>query len=121
MELQLPARPVPDRVSMMQELEAHEASTYAELEGPGCIRHIWVVLNHPIRQPMANRKMVMRIYFDDEPTPYVESPVGDFFGVMHGQAWYSVDNHFLSVKAWNGYNCDFPMPFAHSARIEFEA
>ena len=121
MKLQLPAGPIPDRVSLTRGLDTHEAYTYAELQGPGCIRHIWVVLMHPKRLPMANRKMIMRIYFDDETTPHVESPVGDFFGVMHGQAWYPVDNHFLSVKAWNGYNCYFPMPFAHSARIEFEA
>ena len=53
--------------------------------------------------------MVMRIFFDDEPVPHVEAPVGDFFGVMHGQDWYPIDNHFLSIKAWNGYNCYFPM------------
>ena len=38
-----------------------------------------------------------------------------------GQDWYPIDNHYLSIKAWNGYNCYFPMPFAHSARIEFES
>ena len=25
------------------------------------------------------------------------------------------------IKAWNGYNCYFPMPFARNARIEFES
>ena len=121
MELQLPDRPVTDRVSLVHTLNAGERRTYAELDGPGCIQHIWVVLSRPERLPLANRKIVIRIYFDDEPTPYVESPAGDFFGVMHGQGWYPVDNHYLAVKAWTGYNCYFPMPFARSARIEFEA
>ena len=40
---------------------------------------------------------------------------------MHGLGWYPIDTHFLSAKAWIGYNCYFPMPFARSARIEFEA
>ncbi len=120
MKLQLPEMPIPDRVSLTRGLKPHEKHTYATLDGPGCIRHIWVVLTHPKRLPMANRKIIIRIYFDNEPTPYVESPVGDLFGVMHGQPWYPIDNHFLSAKAWNGYNCYFPMPFAKSARIEFE-
>lgn len=121
MELQLPSTAIPDRVSLTRGLKPLERFTYAELDGPGCIRHIFVVLAHPRRMPLANRKCIIRIYFDDEPTPYVEAPVGDFFGVAHGIDWYPVDNHYLSVKAWNGYNCYFPMPFAKSARVEFES
>jgi hypothetical protein len=46
--------------------------------------------------------------------------VGDFFGVMHGRDWYDVNAPLVSVKAWSGYNGYFEMPFAKSARIEFE-
>ena len=121
MNLNLPSSPIPDRVSITGPLPANQRTTYAELDGPGCIQHIWVVLARPERLPLASRKAIIRIYFDDEPEPYVEAPVGDFFGVMHGLGWYPIDSHFLSVKAWIGYNCYFPMPFARSARIEFEA
>ena len=112
---------VPDRVSITEALPANTRKTYAQLDGPGCIRHIWVALTHPQRLAMSSRKAVIRIYFDEEPVPYVEAPVGDFFGVMHGLGFYPIDSHFLSVKAWNGYSCYFAMPFARSARIEFEA
>ena len=121
MNLHLPETGVPDRVSITGALPANERTTYAELDGPGCIQHIWVVLTRPERMPMSSRKAIIRIYFDKEPAPYVEAPVGDFFGVMHGLGWYPIDSHFLSAKAWIGYNCYFPMPFARSARIEFEA
>ncbi len=121
MDLQLPEVGIPDRVSMTGPLLANRKAVYAELDGPGCIQHLWVVLSRPERIPMTSRKVLIRIYFDDEPIPYVEAPVGDFFGVMHGQGWYPIDTHFLSVKAWIGYNCYFQMPFARSARIEFEA
>lgn len=123
MKLQLPDAPVPDRVSIVRRLEPHEKYTYAELEGPGCIRHIFITPGpHPLKNPnrMANRKLILRIYFDDQPIPYVEAPIGDFFGVMHGQGWYPIDNHYLSVKAWKGYNCYFPMPFAKMAQVEIE-
>ncbi len=121
MDLHLPQNPVPDRVSITAALPANTRKTYALLDGPGCIRHIWVALAHPQRLAMSSRKAVIRIYFDEEPAPHVEAPVGDFFGVMHGLGFYPIDSHFLSVKAWNGYSCYFPMPFARSARIEFEA
>jgi len=118
MDLHLPPNPVPDRFSIVQSLEAHTRRTYAELDGSGCIRHMWVTMT---RKELGNRKAIIRIYFDGETVPYVEAPVGDFFGVMHGKKWYPVNTRFLSVKAESGYNCYFPMPFAASARIEFEA
>ena len=117
-KLQLPDQPVPDRVSLTCYLPAHERKTFAELDGPGCIGHIWIGWG---RQDQLNRQAIIRIYFDDNRIPYVEAPVGDFFGVMHGKAWYPINTSFLSVKAESGYNCYFAMPFAHNARIEIEA
>jgi hypothetical protein len=51
--------------------------TYAALEGPGCIWHIWVAAE---RENLAERGVLVRIYFDDESEPYVEAPLGDFSG-----------------------------------------
>jgi len=119
-DLKLPEEFVSDRVSIVDVMEPGEKRTFAEFEGPGCLRYVTVVLRHPRLLDMANRKMLIRIYFDGSETPQVEAPVGDFFGVMHGQAYYDLNTPLLSAKAWNGYNCYFPMPFAKSARIEFE-
>jgi len=118
--LDLPEQAVSDRVSITRGIAADRKETWMELDGPGCIKHIWITLKHPKHSDMVNRKIVMRIYFDDAKVPHVEAPVGDFFGVMHGLGWYDVNTPFLSVKAWSGYNCYFEMPFAKSARIEFE-
>ena len=117
-ELNLPSDPVSDRVSLVTGVAPGERKAFAELEGPGCIRHFWVTMT---RRDGANRDAVIRIWFDGERTPRVEAPVGDFFGVMHGKAWYPINTPFLSVKAESGYNCYFPMPFAESARVEFES
>src|SRR6187549_2047557 len=47
--------------------------TIAEMEGPGSVQHIWMT-------PTGNwRYSIIRIYYDDETTPSVEAPVGDFF------------------------------------------
>lgn len=118
MELQLPPHPIPDRVSLTTPLPAGTTLTLAELEGPGCIRHIWMACGLADR---LNRQAIIRITFDDEPVPHVEAPLGDFFGVMHGKAWYPVNTPWLSIKERSGYNCYFPMPFARGARLELEA
>lgn len=119
-DLELPSRAVPDRVALNRGLAPNAKQTFAQLDGPGCIKHLFVVLKHPKHSVMANRKIVMRIFFDDSDVPHVEAPVGDFFGAMHGQDWYDLNCQFLSIKAWSGLNSYFQMPFARNARIEFE-
>lgn len=116
--LQLPERAVPARVSLTTSVAAESRKTFAELEGPGCIRHLWITDG---RDDDNHRNAILRIYFDGAEVPHVEAPLRDFFGVMHGRAWYPIDTPLVSVQAKSGYNCYFPMPFAESARIEVEA
>lgn len=119
--LQLPAQAVPDRAEIVRSVARHTRQSVITLDGPGCIRHIALVTRDTRRNFSASRDMILRIYFDGVETPYVEAPFGDFFGVMHGEGWYPINTHLLSVMPWGGLNCYFPMPFASQARIEFEA
>jgi hypothetical protein len=118
MGLELPRHGIPDRVSITKHLAPNTKTVYATLDGPGVIRHIWIT---PTSTFEGNRQTVIRIYFDDAKEPNVEAPVGDFFGMMHGREYYDLNSIFLSAKAWEGYACYFPMPFAKNARIEFES
>jgi hypothetical protein len=121
--LDLPERGVPDRFTVVRRIEAKKKETFATFDGPGCIRHIFLTLSKPIAAnapAMMNRKIVIRIFFDDSPVPHVEAPAGDFFGVMHGVNHYDINTPLLSVQQWSGYNSYFEMPFAKNARIEFE-
>ena len=77
--LNLPPNPVPDRVSLVTGVAPGERKVFAELDGPGCIRHIWVTMT---RTDGPNRDAVIRIWLDDEEVPRVEAPVGDFFGAL---------------------------------------
>ena len=120
MNLRLPEIAVSDRVSVTPALTAGETRTAARLDGPGCIKHIWLGVSDAPGHP-GHRDVVLRIYFDEEPVPYVEAPIGDFFGVMHGLKYYPINTRYLSVQARSAVNCYFPMPFASSARIELEA
>jgi len=119
-DLELPSTAVADRVSITRGIGPDRQETWAELDGPGCINHIWITLKHPLHSELVNRKLVIRIYFDGSEVPHVEAPVGDFFGVMHGVHFYPINTPWLSVKQYSGYNSYFQMPFAKSARVEFE-
>ncbi len=128
--LDLPANPVSDHVALTRSLAAGKTATYASLDGPGCIKRIWITLSRPVgsgrslapdskpTRLMQTRKIILRIYFDGAQTPNVEAPIGDFFGVMHGLDYFPVNTPFISVKEHNGYECFFEMPFAKSARLE---
>ena len=53
--------------------------TMAEITGPGAIQHIWLT-------PTGNwRFSILRMYWDNETTPSVEVPVGDFFAMGWGR------------------------------------
>ena len=98
-----------------------ETLTIADIEGAGCINHIWFTIDN--QDFLYPRKMIVRMYWDGEENPSVECPVGDFFGVGHGKV-----NHYVAMATnmitnpkthhFNaGMNCYFPMPFAKGAKI----
>lgn len=99
-----------------------ETVTIADLKGAGCITHIWITVNCRDRDYL--RKMILRMYWDGERDPSVDSPLGDFFGVGHGIA-KPFQSLPLNVSGGTGtkgdrsaFNSYWQMPFAKSARIE---
>jgi len=92
-------------------LEPESITTLAEIEGPGCIQHIWITVD-----PKAYRDCILRMYWDGEESPSVETPLGDFFCNFHGLR-YNVNSLVICVNPSGGFNSYWPMPFAKSARI----
>lgn len=95
-------------------LEAGSTTTLADIEGPGVIQHIWITV-----ESAAFRNCILRMYWDDEETPSVEVPVGDFFSNSHGLR-YDVSSIPVAVNPQGGFNCYWPMPFRERARITVE-
>lgn len=90
--------------------------TIADLQGPGRIVHIWFTIADNER--FYGKKLVLRMFWDGEKTPSVETPLNDFFCEGHGVD-YPVDSlPFRVTSNGRGRNCYLPMPFAKSARIE---
>ena len=55
-----------------------ETATLLELDGPGCITHVYCALVLP--ELTDYRNAILRCYWDGEPTPSVEVPLGDYAG-----------------------------------------
>jgi hypothetical protein len=88
----------------------------AQLDQPGVVRHVWMTI--ACRDTHYLRKIVLRAWWDGEPEPGVEVPVGDFFGIGHAQTRNFVSLPLqMSPEDGKAFNCWFPMPFQR-ARFE---
>jgi len=87
--------------------------TVAEINGSGEIQHIWMT-------PTGNwRFSILRMYWDDETEPSVETPVGDFFAMGWGK-FAPISSLAVCVNPGSGFNSYWPMPFRKKARITLE-
>src|SRR5882724_7274160 len=86
----------------------------ADIAGPGIIRHIWMTC-----APETWRSVILRMTWDDESTPSVEVPLGDFFA--NGWCRRSIVNSEpIAAMAGGGLNSYWAMPFRSRARISVE-
>lgn len=91
-----------------------ETITVLDTDGPGMISHIWFTINSP--ESYHLKRIVLRMYWDGEETPSVETPMGDFFGLGLG-IYNNWQSELLSVGSSRALNCFFPMPYRRHARI----
>jgi len=98
-------------------LAAKSVTTIMDVDGPGCIRHIWMTVD--VRKCSSKRWLILRMYWDDETAPSVEVPLGDFFcyAEKHEAEVLSIP---INVNSEGGLNCYLPMPFRKHARITVE-
>jgi len=101
------------KVSPSVVIKAHTTFTVAEIDGPGSIQHIWMTPTG------VWRNSILRFYWDDEKTPSVEAPVGDFFCMGWGQ-YAALQSLAVCVNPGSAFNCYWPMPFRKKCRITME-
>ena len=100
-------------------IQPGEKRVIADIQGPGCIKHIWMTLG--MKSEDYCRRIVLRMYWDDCPDPSVECPIGDFFGLGHGMRKNFITVPMqMSPQEGKGFNCWWPMPFNRHAIIEVE-
>jgi hypothetical protein len=101
------------KISPSVRIKAKTTFTLGEIKGPGCIQQIWMT-------PTGNwRHSIVRFYWDDELTPSVECPVGDFFACGWGK-YCQINSLAICVNPGSAFNCYWPMPFRKKARVTLE-
>lgn len=83
-------------------------------EGPGVISHIWFTISAQSANHL--KELVLRIYWDGNAKPSVETPIGDFFGLNLGQ-YVIYESAYLACSPGRSLNCYFAMPYRKSARM----
>jgi len=92
---------------------AHSTVTLADITGSGAIQSIWMT-------PLGHwRFSILRLYWDDEETPSVETPLGDLFAVGWG-SYAQVSSLPVAVNPGSALNCFWEMPFRRRARMTLE-
>jgi hypothetical protein len=102
------------KVSPSVSIAGKSTFTLADIQDQGAIQQIWMTMH-----PTAWRSMVLRIYWDGEETPSVETPVGDFFC----SGWTertNISSLAVCVNPAGAFNCYWEMPFRKSARITIQ-
>jgi hypothetical protein len=94
-------------------IEPGQTFTMAEINGEGAIQHIWMT-------PTGNwRFSTLRMYWDDEKEPSVETPVGDFFAMGWGK-YAPLKSLAMCVNPGSAFNSYWQMPFRKRARITMQ-
>jgi D-arabinan exo alpha-(1,3)/(1,5)-arabinofuranosidase (non-reducing end) len=98
------------KVSPSVRIKPGETFVMADIKAAGAIQHIWMTPTGD------NRLNIFRIYWDDEKTPSVECPAGDFFACGMGQ-YTQVTSQAVCVNPGSGFNCYWTMPFRRGCKV----
>lgn len=102
------------KISPSINIAANSTAILADIEGSGAIQHIWLTVH-----PQHWRRLVFRCYWDNEDTPSIETPIGDFFC----NGWTvrcNIASLPIAVNPAGGFNSYWEMPFRTHARITVE-
>ena len=94
-------------------LQPGETFTVADIDGPGCIQHIWLT-------PTGKwRNTILRMYWDGQDNPSVECPIGDFFA-SGWDSYAHLNSLAVCVNPGSAFNCYWQMPFRKHCRMTLE-
>jgi hypothetical protein len=98
------------KISPSVRIAPGETRTLADVRGSGAIQHIWMTLTGHWRHS------ILRIYWDDQETPSVECPAGDFFACGWGQ-YAQISSLAVCVNPGSAFNCYWEMPYRSGFRV----
>jgi len=101
-------------------IKSGEKATIMDVKGAGVISHIWITIA-PGADQLNRNDIIIRMYWDGNSFPSVESPIGPFFGNGWDETYNFVSAPLAVTPGWGkSYVSYFAMPFAEGAKIEIE-
>lgn len=94
-------------------IQPHTTVTIADIAGEGEINHIWLTPTG------VWRFTILRMYWDGQENPSVESPIGDFF-CMGWDRYAQLSSLPVCVNPGSAFNCFWTMPFKKSCKMTLE-
>jgi len=102
------------KISPSINIDGRQLCTLADIHGPGAIQHLWLTVH-----PQHWRRLVLRMFWDNETAPSVEVPLGDFFCNGWGVRC-NISSLPVAVNPAGGFNSYWEMPFKERALITLE-
>lgn len=101
------------KVSPYVRIKPKETLVMADVKGEGAIQQIWCT-------PAGSwRFAIIRFYWDGEPEPSIECPLGDFFASGWGQ-YAPISSLAVCVNPGSAFNSYWEMPFRKSFKVTLE-
>jgi hypothetical protein len=101
------------KISPWIPIQPGETAVLADVEGPGCIQHVWMTLTP------SWRPCILRIHWDGQEQPSVECPAGDFFALGF-EKFAPLSSLAVCANPGSAFDCYWPMPFRRRCRITLE-
>lgn len=102
------------KISPSVEVDCETTFELAKINTGGAIQQIWITAFG-----VKHRDLILRMYWDDQETPSVEVPLGDFFCCGLGE-YCHVDSLVVAVNPAYSFNSFWEMPYKKNARITIE-
>jgi Protein of unknown function (DUF2961) len=95
-------------------IAAGQSLDLLNIQQQGIISRMWITIDD--RSAEMLRSLVIQMFWDNEKTPAVSVPFGDFFGVGLGRTAVFQNALFANAEG-RSFNCFIAMPFKTAARI----
>ena len=102
------------KVSPSIRIDGGATAVLADIDGSGVIQHIWCTTH-----PNHWRHLVLRVYWEGDDEPAIETPLGDFF-CSGWNTFAQVSSLPIAANPHGGLNSYFEMPFHQGARVTVE-
>jgi hypothetical protein len=102
------------KISPSIRIDGEATAVLADIDGAGVIQHIWCTTH-----PNHWRHLVLRVYWEGDDEPAIETPLGDFF-CSGWNTFAQVSSLPIAANPHGGLNSYFEMPFRQGARVTVE-